>query len=181
MSQAALCLAVKARLQSVLTWDDNTCDVMFDGQPKPMAGELFVAVWPGSWTTNDIEGLDEYFGVNVTVTRKFGYSPKDRGGTELWTKAVMGMEALLNRIKVALHHDVGGDAIMAAANAIINATSTHNGFIEPLRFRNGGRPELKGPDWFEATPEGEGWSIAGVAQTMMFDRARRVQTIESMG
>lgn len=179
MSQGILCTAVVTRLQSVLSLSSTSVEFMFDGQPPPMCGEEFFAVWPGAWRPNDIEGLDEEFGVNVTLTRRARFAPKDRRATEIWTKLTTGMDARLRQIIAAIHLDKGSDAILNAANTLLGGSV--NGFVEPLKFRDGGRPEIKGPDWFSADNEGGGGLMnAGVAQTLMFGGARRIQTIESM-
>lgn len=179
MSQAALAQAVTTYLRTALMLDANSCEFGLDGQPPPACGETFVRVWPGRWAGIDCEGLGETFGVNVTVTRRVSFAPTDRVGTEAWLKVITGLEATLRTILVKMHLDVGGDAILNAANTILGASV--NGFVEPLRFRDGGFPEPKGPDWFNAVnPEGGRWANAGLVQTLVFDGATRYQTIASM-
>lgn len=174
MSQRALLLAVKSRLQTALSLDDTVCDIAFGAQPPPIMGEEFISIWPGDWRGNDIDnGLDEYYSVNVTVTRRLPYAPMDRWGTEVLVKLSAGLDARVEAIRYRVHMNY---SILNAANATIGVTE--NGFVEPLRFRTGGRPELKFPDWFSAeSADGGGAGMnAGVAQTLTFVDARRVQS-----
>lgn len=174
MSQRALLLAVRDYLRSSVNLADDECEVMFDGQPMPMAGERFVSVWPGDWSARDIEGLDEEYGINITVTRRVTYAPADRVVAPLTGTDAQALDQLLEAIRAKLHLDSQGDKVLNAANTIIGTGS--NGFVEPLRFRHGSRPEPKGPDWFSADGESE---VSGLAQTLTFGGARRLQTIES--
>jgi len=48
--------------------------------------------------------------------------------------------------------------------------------VQPLFFRDGGRPTPRGADWFSATKDAK----AGISQTLTFGDALREQTIESM-
>src|SRR5690348_12331744 len=57
------------------------CDVNFDGQPTPVCGELFVCIFPGSWVATDVEGLDEIYGISITVTVRMSLLPSDRQTT----------------------------------------------------------------------------------------------------
>jgi hypothetical protein len=50
-----------------------------------------------------------------------------------------------------------------------------DGFIEPLRFEGGAPPVRRGPWWFSA--EGDDDPPAGLSQTLVFGRARRIQTL----
>jgi len=179
MSQRAYMLAVKAHLQAEFLWTDDACDVAMDGSPRPLCGEQFVSIWPGLWTIHQRHGdddLDEEIGVNITVTRRLGFSPQDRWGQEVLTKAAGGLEAVLRGILATLM--VNRWQIMQQANDI---TGPHDGFVEPLRFQTAGRPELKGPEWFSAQDDYES-SIkaanAGVAQTLILVGARRLQSLE---
>jgi hypothetical protein len=178
MSHAALMKAVKNRLQAVLGLDDTGCDIGLDGQPPPIMGEQFIVVWPGHWGVVDCEGLGEEYSVNVTTTRRLGAYPQDRQGTEVLVKAATGLEPLLRQIIMAIHLDVGADAILNAANVLIG--SNVNGFVEPLRFQDGGRPELKGAEWFESYGGEQPEDRVGVAQTLSFGSAKRFQSIENL-
>ncbi len=184
MSQRALLLAVAAQLRTVNAWTAEQCEVMFGGAPKPDCGEFFVAVHPGQWVSNASESLDEEYGVLVTVTRRVGFSPEDRMGTTGGvTRAFDGLAVLVEKVRVQVHMSY---VIMNAANVEAqhvdgnpSVSTPINGFVEPLRFRDGGRPEPKGGDWFAADPEGDDQPV-GLAQTLTFAGARRVQTLETM-
>lgn len=179
MSQRALMLAVKTHLQSEFTWNDDACDVAMDGSPRPVCGEQFVSIWPGTWTIHQQHGdddLDEEIGVNITVTRRLGFSPQDRWGQEVLTKATTGLEAILRQILATL--SVNRWSLLQDANGLIGP---HDAFVEPLRFQTAGRPELKGPDWFSAIEDFE-MSVkaanSGVAQTLTLIGSRRLQSLE---
>lgn len=181
MSQRAILLAVRDHLRAELQLSDLQCQVMFDGQPPPACGEVFVSVHPGSWSGNRGDGdLDESLGVLVTATKRTTYAPADRVVSPLAGPEFEALDRLLERLRAKLHKDppaTGSSThypVLALANATIGATA--NGFIEPLVFRDGGRPEPKGAEWFSAEP---GTGVCGLAQTLVFDGARRVQTVES--
>lgn len=181
MSQRALLLAVKAEIQSLLGVGDETCDVMFDGRPKPAAGQEFYAIHPGEWAGEDTDaGLKEYFGVDITCTRRLGYAPMDQWGAEVLMKASEGLDAMLGKVRARMHMNY---TIQQEANNLINADGVANGFVEVLRFRSGGRPEPREAEWFGATesspPAGGRYAHAGISQTLTFDRAMRIQRVES--
>lgn len=180
MSQLALLTAVRNVLQQAapqgMGLTTAQCQVMFDGQPAPSCGELFVAVHPGEWTTEDVEGLNEIYSAEITVTVRVGKVPRDEMGLNaLIGPAGKSLDGYLEKIRALLHLDSWGDQVLNAANGIIGGGA--NGFVEPPRFRGCGRPEPKGPDWFGA--EGQSASPLGLAQTLRLGGARRVQRIES--
>lgn len=182
MSQRALLLAVVDVLQAAapngLALPTAQCQVMTDGQPPPACGELFVAVHPGEWTTDDVEGLKERFGFEITVTVRVAKVPRD----ELGINALVGptgksLDDWLEKIRAHLHLDSVSDQIINTANTTIGAAN--NGFVEPPRFRGCGRPEIRGPDWFSAEPYHGATAPVGLSQTLRFSDAVRVQRIES--
>jgi len=172
-----LILATVDQLRSVsgLALDAKSCDEQPDGQPPPNAGQIYVAVHEGSWTNTQDECLDEYCGVNVTVTLKAGFVPKDRTALKLLQR----LRLIRAQIRAAIHNNY---TLMNTANLKLTAAFGHatNGFVEPLRFRNAGKPEPKGPDWFFAEADVKITPTSGIACTLVFERARRVQTNESM-
>lgn len=183
MSQRALLLAVRDVLRAAapngLGLPFSQCEVEPDGRPPASCGELYFAVHAGEWAASDVEGLDESFGFQLTLTVRAGKVPEDEiGASLLYGPAGTSAEEWLRKALTFLHLDRGGDLVLQRANAYVGAS--FNGFVEPPRFRSGGPPQLKGPDWFGAVPAGKGRAApAGVAQTLTFAGARRVQTIES--
>lgn len=183
MSQLALLTAVRNVLRQAAPYGLGLpiaqCEVMFDGQPPPVCGELFVAVHPGDWNAVDVEGLEEEFGVDITVTVRVGKVPRDGMGLNaLIGPAGASLDGRLEQIRALLHLDSVQDQVLNQANQIIGNSA--NGFVEPLRFRGCSRPEPKGPDWFGAEANGHGpLPPVGLAQTLHFGGARRVQHIES--
>ncbi len=193
MSQGALCKAVRDQLQELFGMDADSCEVRPSGRPKASAGETFIAVHPGGWrlvVDGDV-GLVEEFGCKVTVSRRFGYTPDDRTGTELWLgddAEYEGIEPMLRQILIALTSKLatGTDTppaylVLIAANAYIglqNPPTYAGGFITPLKLLDGGTPEEKGPEWFCASrSEGEDGAQfeCGISQTMTFTGAQRGQ------
>lgn len=196
MSQRALLLSVRNRLRDTvanggLAYANAECEVMFDGQPPPNAPERFIAVHAGTWTARgDTEGLDETYGIMVTVTVRTAKSPIDKTAPNLLVGSTGGqLDVLLEAIRAKLHKDPGPRSstdtsqypVLAVANTTIGASD--NGFVEPLVFTDGGQPEAKGPDWFHADSDNWSGSIrhVGIAQTLTFGGARRIQVIEEQG
>lgn len=182
MSQRAILLATRNYLRSNVptslsslfnsTTINQCIEVTFDGRPLPHHGEAFIAVHPGTWSNQYDEGIEEEFGVNLTVSVKGGKTPLDRWGPELMENASTGLDKVLEVVRVMVHSNY---TIMTAANTIITASA--NGFIRPLYFRDGGTPQPKGGSWWSARGKEE---FGGLAQTLRFAGAMRDQTIESM-
>jgi hypothetical protein len=151
MSMEALLLAVKGRLQSALSLDDDTCDVQPDGAPEAMSGEWYYAVHPlGIDQTGDqAHYIMERYSVGVTVTRRATYAPQDRAGSEIVAKRATGLYAAAARVRAALH---GRWEIVAAANVIItdDLGDEANGFVEPLLLSTISAPRPQGGGWFSA-------------------------------
>jgi hypothetical protein len=180
MSQRALLLAVRDYLRQQMQLTDAECDILYDGQPPPDCGERFIAVHAGEWRGGDVEARDDTFGVNVTVTRRTSYAPADRVVSPLTGPDFLALDKTLDQVASLLHKDpaAAGSGTAYPVLALANATigSAANGFVEPLTFRDGGRPEPKGSDWFSAEP---GQGVCGISQTLSFSGARRIQTNES--
>lgn len=191
MSQYALLLACRDVLRAPLNQTPPTlsglgfaaaqCDVLFDGQPPPNCGELFVAIHPGEWIAEDIEGLKERLDVEITVTVRMAVLPRDRQST-VSVLAGAGGKALdqqLEAIRALLHLDSVQDQWLNRANTQYIGAGA-NGFVEPPRFRGCSRPEPCGPDWFSADSDTQQrLPPVGLRQTLRFGGALRVQRIES--
>ncbi len=182
MSQRSYMLAIRDHLQNLFGLDGDSIDVQFDAAPEPIAGQLAISVHPGTWTgqSGDYD-LDETFSVSVTVSMRLGAVPQDRWGTDVLDLAITGLEATLRQINAAIHKSY---FVMNMANSVylgLNTLPSLGIFCEPLQFVDGGRPELKGPDWFGSadyqSEHGEIWARSGVAQTLTFSRARRIQKV----
>lgn len=177
MSQAAYALAVRDAIQAVMPspWgDSNSVEVGLDGQPKPSCGEWYVAIHPGEWSADNGDfDLNEYVSLNVTITRRLGYSPQDRWGPEVWTKSG-GLDALARSLIPVVHYNY---ATMAAANT--NITTGDDKFCEPLQFQGAGPPQLKGPEWFSS--DSEDMAATGLILEMRFGKARRMQRADIEG
>lgn len=177
MSQRALCLAVRDRLQSVYTWNDYQCDVTPGGEPIASAGELFVSVHEGGYSNQARDALDEIHDVNITITKRVGFSPHDRSAEEAVHKATVGLDIWAESIKATIHSDPSSYAIVSAANTYISSNAvpgaTVYGFSEPLFFRRASPPQQRGADWFHSDVRG----VAGLSLTLTFGGARRLHAI----
>ena len=192
MSSPALCQAVRDVIQAGLTIngsspDANTCEVGFDGQPKPSAGQVYIAVHMGGF--NRLEGdydLDEGHDVYVTVTYRLGVAPKDRFGVEIWAKATSGLDALCRSIITLLHHNqnVRIYANHGKSYSIGDTGGGPDGFYTPLRFASAGKPQYRDYSWFTALPPKDlkesDYEKCGVSQELRFGKANRCQTISGM-
>jgi hypothetical protein len=185
MSQRALTLAVVQRLQEKLGLDRTGCDVRPPpGKPIAMAGQTFISVVDGSGSANDLDyGLDEYCGVEVTVSVRAGWVPDDRAGTDLIeagneSPETQGLNALCEKVRAVLHMDYR--TILVLANSIIGA-GVANGFFEPLRLRAPGKVQERHADWFSATEaeNDNGTLNVGYSRTLGFAGARRIQEVSS--
>lgn len=179
MSQAAMCMAVRDKLQTVFGLDADSCEVGFDGQPKPACGELYVAVHPLSWS--GISGdwdLGEEYGVGVTLTMRMGVAPKDRWGIAVWLLEEGGMEQRIRQTRAAIHHN---QEVRIAANAFLGEGG--GGFmLTPLQILRVDPPKVQGPSWFSADPPQSDKHVAecGVSQMLTFGKCQRVQSIPDM-
>lgn len=176
MSMGALLEAVATKLRTATGLPAGNVDVRDDGEPPNFAGELFIAVHPGSIGSDATECLDESYSITVTITRRRGYIPDDKVGQEMITNRRTGLYYRVDQVRAALHGK--WDYILpvsdeTTANGIIGALA--NGFIETLAYRGCSVPRKVGAEWFG----GGGDREAGSVVEMTFDRARRVQTIES--
>lgn len=174
MSQQALLIAVRDALKSEFNWNSDQCEVCFGGYPKPVCGELFVAVHEGGESSVEQGDYDlsEAFAVNITVTRRTPYAPTDRWGTEILTKAD-GLSDVCRKIRNVIHFSY---PVMNAANELITVEADK--FYHPLLWINTTPPAEKGPEWFGAARDKyeEGMLVnTGVAKTIYFGKARRMQ------
>lgn len=172
MNELILAVVDFLRSKDGLSLSASECDEQPDGQPPPNAGQVYYAVHEGGWRNNQDEHIDEMCAVNVTITLRAGFAPQDRTGLAL-------LRDIRNRrasLRAKIHNSY---KILELANDKLTANyGANNGFIEPLRFRDAGKPEPKGPEWFFA--EHKATPTTGYAVTLRFENARRVQTNESM-
>ncbi len=158
MSAVALLRAVEARLRSVLSDPDGQrVGVQDSGSPPPFAGQVYYAVWWAGCQAGEDNplSLDKVHGVNVSLTWRMGYAPRDRKGARILASGELLEKA--EAVADALHCDY---TTMNAANALIPGTAdyasenggsvTTSGFVEPLRLSDIGQPREEGPDWIGA-------------------------------
>lgn len=186
MSMGALLHATVDRIRT-LGYSPEQCGVQPDGEPDPVAGEVYVSVYPLGIRNTD-EGahrLEEEYEVGVAVTLRAGSMPVDAFGPAGVTRATSGLYARAEAIRARLHMDYGVLDLVGGVCGTASWTggrpyslpATAQGFAEPLRFRTCSAVRLKGPDWFSA--EGDADPPGGLVVEMVFAGARRIQTLES--
>ena len=146
----------------------------FDGRPPPSCGPIFLAVWSGGGRRrgNSSDGLDQYFGVNVTLTLRT-VQPFDRS-----IRHRDDVENRLNDVVALVHQDRYAHSIILAANAmagyrqasVVDPTK-HVGFCQALGWAGTDDCREVGGEWFLS----QSAKHAGVTQTAHFDGARRTQ------
>jgi hypothetical protein len=157
--------------------DADTCEVGFDGSPKPSAGQLYIAVHLGSWSMAPMGDWDfhEQVEIQVTVTLRLGDVPLDRYGIAAWVKATSGLDAICRQIIVLLHHN---QAVRAAANVYIGSGSA--GFVTTTQLVSAQPPKMQRAQWFlgnEPPADDVQAAMSGVSQTLTF-KAQRCQGID---
>ncbi len=181
MSRRALLLATRDQLRTGLglpTTKPLLCEVMFDGEPPPGCGKTFYSVHRGPRDNSCRHSLDETYAANVTITMRVN-EPYDRIGTDLMEKAATGMDLQADKVRSLIHMNY---TLMNAANAYIlsdyvaaGGAGVIYGFSEPLYFQGDGEPRIVGPDWFKADVTESTQAPIGIAQTLRFGGARRLQ------
>jgi len=176
MSMAALLIAVQDHLRSELVLNSSQCRVMPDEKAIPTAGEEFISIYGAAWSPGDADmdyGIDEYYDVDCTITHRIRYVPQDRWGSDVYVQATRGLEVRARQVIGALHKSY---KVVALANAMIN---TKDEIFEPLRWAGvSANPHLVSNDHYNGPIE-ENDGPVGMAMTVSFKDARRIQTIAS--
>ena len=182
MSIGAICKAVRDAIQDHFTVDSGSCEVGFDGQPKPSCGQRYWAVHSMGWSGLPDEdwALGEEYQVAVTLTLRMGTAPKDRWGIAVWL-VDSGLEDLVRQTVTLIHHS---QTVRLAANAFI-AGGASGKILTPLQLLRIDNPKPQGPRWFSAddpqlTQQKYDISDCGVSQMVLFGRCQRVQSIPDM-
>lgn len=176
MSGAALRRAMESRLRTEMGLRDGECKIMDDGQPAPASGILFIAVHPGNWRANEPADyyLDEFIGVDVTISLKNGHGHIDRWGEKLMGTAVDAFEFIARKVISLVHANY---ALLTTANGLIAGDSAK--FVEPLRFVVAdAKTQERGADWWGGAAKTN--TPIGRSMELSFDRARRVQEIAEL-
>ena len=185
MSLSAVLTAVRNTLRADLTLADNECEIRPGPEPPAVAGSVYYAVYGESWNPGDRDlnrGIDEYFGIAVTVTQRLGSRfPFDKYGDEAYIKATSGLEARIRAVNSTVHQSI---PIHTAANVLISGTDK---MVEYFRWSGSDAiPQLRDGDWFISRNEnprstrGAGDEYAAMVMTTRFEDARRIQTYANM-
>ncbi len=179
MSLAAVMMAARNKLQTVFGLDADSCEIGFGPEPKPAAGEFYIAVHSLGWSGGNQDwDLTEDYQVAITPTLRMGFAMKDRWGIAVWLLANEGMEPRIRQIITAIHHN---QLLRQAADALITGCASGK-ILTPLQFIRTEGPQIKGPDWFSASMPESDHQVAecGVAQTIVFGKCQRVQSVPDM-
>ena len=176
MSLSALLTAVRNTLRTDLSLADIVCQIMQDGQPPPSwSGDQFVAVHALSWDPAGPtdRGLDEYFGIGVTISRRLPY-PQDRIPEKVYLTALTGLEAISRTVVIAIHQSY---VVLNAANVILDNTS----FVETLVWAGTDpTPSVHTGEYlFSDNPQHVN-QLAALSMTVRFQKARKIQTYAGM-
>ncbi len=166
-------------------YDGKTCDVRDAGEPKPQMGAVWISVHQADSSSKNDNCLMEYFGFNLTLTMRV-VVPLDRVGDRLLAVKMArkagpngqpGFNARAEQLRAFMHMNW---ATIGIANNNMVAWETEAplvyGFTEPARYRGMEIPQLMGPDWLSAEPEGDN---GGLKAQLDFRDARRLQAIAS--
>jgi hypothetical protein len=145
-------------------------------------GDVFLGVHQGAYRSDMDNCLNEYFGVNLTLTMKV-ICPADRIGDQLLAKEIAAkpgpggspsFNARMNTLASLLHMDWG--VLQDANNNLISllpGAQTIYGFSEPARFRGMDEPQLVGQEWLGGGEETEGAEDVALKGTLRFEDCRR--------
>jgi hypothetical protein len=178
--QAAIEEAVLQTIRSVAggrRYSTDNSRRMFDAEPPPVCGDVFVSVWHDLNRTSEMDTcLNEVFGVNVTITLR-NRLPWDRQ-VELRDE----LEARANQIRAAVHVDCLMNSIQRQASALMGADGTGQrvGFRDRLMFQRLEGLQKVGPDWFKAELDRATAADAGLALTLRFHGLRLIQALLTM-
>ena len=178
MSLAKLMVAVKGQLITDLgTYLDEDLgsqhvDIMPDERPKPIMGNWFASIYGTSWRPGNIDpnnGIEEVYGLGVTVTMRQSSIPRDRSGLNLYVEASLSLDNLCRKIMTVIHQNT---TIGSTAGNSMTGTDR---IVEYLRWiGTDPKPRLEDGTWFGSEqPDLE----VGYVQEIRFDRATRYQSL----
>lgn len=108
MSHTILLAAVKQTLKQHSNIDSSWLAVRATPNPPAYAGqERFIVLHPGQHqygpSDDQIEGFDEYFGIQITLTRRVSSLPEDQQLTRGYLDPYQGLETLARRVIKTMH------------------------------------------------------------------------------
>lgn len=180
----ALLFAWRDAIRTLSGYKDAAhCEIVADSEGRPPArmGNWFAAVHQGSYRSTMDNALDEYYGVNVTLTMRLDV-PVDRAGDQFLAKQLAAQPGpggspsfnwRMSQLRAFLHMNWG--AMQDANNNLMTLTPDTEiayGFSEPARFRGMDEPQFVGGDWFGSEPT-EVEAPLGLKATLRFEDCRR--------
>jgi hypothetical protein len=173
VSDIAFLTAIERRLRDVFgDTEGQNVGIQDLGQPPPGAGQWYIGIDDAGYTNTDDgpESLDERYDLLVVVTFKLGYAPKDRQAREQLRTTQLRAKA--RQVVTSLHGDY---TWFAYANGSEGITSSHSGFIEPLKLRSVSPAIPKPPEWVYAEDAENPPTV--LAREIRLGGARRVQPL----
>jgi len=175
-SEVALLEAVRDRLRTELSLDEQECNIEFDEQvPAHAVRHKYIVVMPGGISKGAAHDgghvIDEIIGVDVTVIIRATDKPRDRR-RDIFLRNLSNLNEWCEKIRGQLDFNY---TLLTAANTIINGDSNSTeGFVEPLRFAGmDPRARKVSGEVFDSAPTEPN---AGLARTVRFSGARRIQS-----
>ncbi len=178
MSETALLETLAEKIRETCGYTEQQCQVEYDEVVPATAGEFYICVMPGGWVAgpnNAIGGgvLDEIFAADVSVIARARRVPRDRR-RGIFLDNLDGLNQRIRSIITSAAHF--SYVLMNSTN--LKITDSSEKFIEPLKFRSvEPRPREVSPVIWGGT---EGKEPGGLARTVRFDGARRIQHVGVM-
>lgn len=151
---------------------------MYDGEPKPACGRLWVSVWGDLARRSESDThLAETFSVFVTITLRGGEQPWDA-----WLRLRDELELRANEIRAAVHIDCWNNRIQRLASSLMGADGAGQkvGFRERLKFEGLDAVQRVGPDWFKASLDRVSAADSGLALRLRFGGLKLIQALATM-
>jgi hypothetical protein len=168
-------------LREKFNWNAQECAMTYSDRPIIGApSHVFVSIHEGSWDNRagDLDWIDEWFSIYITISVKAGDIPISAWGTEILTDQDGRLDFYARHVIDVVH---GNYEIMTAANAMIPGNTASTGgiwkFYRPLHFARATNPEPRAGTWW-GNSEAKG--LLGVSQQLQFIEAQRAQqTVEA--
>lgn len=159
-------------------YDADNSGAMFDGEPRPACGRVWLSVWSdNSRRALSKTSLEEVFTLKVTLTLRSSQLPWDQ-----WVRLRREMERRLNRVRVELHRDCYDSRVGRLASSLLGGDGQGQkvGFREHLAFEGAEPIRRVGPDWFKAEIDRISANDSGLAQTLSFGGLKLIQRLDTM-
>ena len=181
MSLAKLLVETKTKLPADIgtllteTLSDYHIDIMPDPRPKPTMGKWFAAIYGTSWRPGNFDpnsGIEEVYGMGVTVTMRQSAIPRESAGLNLYIEATLSLDSLCRTIMTSVHQNT------TIGESAGNAMTGTDRIVEYFRWAGTDpQPRLEDGTWLGSErPDSD---VAYVME-VRFDQATRYQSTTNM-